>query len=226
MFLQKKKLNIVRHLTCWNYHILVTDTLYSSLALGIPRHLLMGTLLRQVTLYMTIFMDAVVMGWGRLLWHSFGRHMVIDRNTHLLGVHLLVHFFSLTGDSHVWGQKTALLWFTSKDRKIWSTALLKLAESLWIWASEHLWSLRAIHVPSLENRGTDLMSRGSPAPGEWRPQACWACSGKVEVDLCPPCPDSVLCKFLFFLTAHDDPHWHIRSPAKLCRTPELTILGS
>ncbi|CAK6973289.1 von Willebrand factor A domain-containing protein 5A-like [Scomber scombrus] len=37
-----------------------------------------------------------------------------------------------------------------------------MAENLWSWASEHLQSLRALHVPGLENRGADLVSRGSP----------------------------------------------------------------
>lgn len=33
-----------------------------------------------------------------------------------------------------------------------SAALLKLAESLWVLASEHLFALRAFHVPGLENK--------------------------------------------------------------------------
>lgn len=51
-----------------------------------------------------------------------------------------------------------------------SAALLRMVEDLWRRASEHLLSLKALHIPGLENRGADPMSRGSTPPDEWRPQ--------------------------------------------------------
>ena len=37
--------------------------------------------------------------------------------------------------------------------------MLTTAEELWLWASEVVLSLRALHIPGLENRGADLMSQ-------------------------------------------------------------------
>lgn len=37
-----------------------------------------------------------------------------------------------------------------------------LSENLWLWASEHLLSLKALHIPGLENRGANLIYRGNP----------------------------------------------------------------
>ena len=69
-----------------------------------------------------------------------------------------------------------------------STALLKMEENLLVWASEHLLSLRALHILGLENRGTNLMSRGSPLADEWvlHPkvvQQIWNQFRRAEVDL-------------------------------------------
>lgn len=48
--------------------------------------------------------------------------------------------------------------YINRQVGICSIALLKLAKSLWVWASKHLLSLRALHVPGLENRNANLMS--------------------------------------------------------------------
>lgn len=48
-----------------------------------------------------------------------------------------------------------------------STRLLRLPKNLWVWASNHLLSLRALHVPVLENKATDPMYRGGPFLDEW-----------------------------------------------------------
>ena len=44
---------------------------------------------------------------------------------------------------------------------------MSTAENLWLWASENVLSLKALHIPRRENRGADLMSRGGPLPDEW-----------------------------------------------------------
>lgn len=69
-----------------------------------------------------------------------------------------------------------------------STPLLKTVENLWLKASEHLMCLRALHIPGLQNRVTDHMSRGNPLPDEWSlhpdvVQQIWTRLGKAEVDI-------------------------------------------
>lgn len=49
--------------------------------------------------------------------------------------------------------------YINRHGGIRSAALSKLVENLWCWALEHLFSLRALHIPGLENKG-DLMSTG------------------------------------------------------------------
>ena len=57
--------------------------------------------------------------------------------------------------------------YINRQGGVRSAALLTTAEKLCLWASEVVLSLRALHIPGLENRGAELMSRGSPLPGEW-----------------------------------------------------------
>lgn len=45
--------------------------------------------------------------------------------------------------------------YINRQGRVQSTALLKLAEDVWLWALEHL-----------EYRGANLMTRGSPLPVE------------------------------------------------------------
>ncbi|KAK5889984.1 hypothetical protein CesoFtcFv8_013557 [Champsocephalus esox] len=78
--------------------------------------------------------------------------------------------------------------YINKHSGVRSAALLTTAEELWLWASEVVLSLRALHILELENRGADLMSRGGPLPGEWvlHPKVVkqiWAQFGRAEVDL-------------------------------------------
>ena len=50
-----------------------------------------------------------------------------------------------------------------------------MVENLLLWASEHLPSLRVLHILGPENRGVDLMSRGNPLADEWvlHPEVVW-----------------------------------------------------
>lgn len=45
---------------------------------------------------------------------------------------------------------------------------VETGRELWVWALEHSLFLRALHVPGLDNRGTDLMLRVGPLSDEWR----------------------------------------------------------
>ena len=78
--------------------------------------------------------------------------------------------------------------YINRQGGVRSAALLTTAEKLWLWASEVVLSLRALHIPGLENRRADLMWRGGPLPGEWvlHPEVVkqiWAQFGRAEVDL-------------------------------------------
>lgn len=42
------------------------------------------------------------------------------------------------------------------------------AVELWLWASTHLLSLKALHIAGIWNVGADLMCQGGPREGEWR----------------------------------------------------------
>lgn len=46
--------------------------------------------------------------------------------------------------------------YINRQGGVCSTALLKLAEDLWLWALEHL-----------DNGGANLMFRAGPLPDEW-----------------------------------------------------------
>lgn len=54
----------------------------------------------------------------------------------------------------------------NRQGRVHSTALWKLAENLWSWALEHQLFLRTLHVPGLQDTGTDLVSRDDPLPDE------------------------------------------------------------
>jgi len=70
-------------------------------------------------------------------------------------------------------------------------------------------SLSALHIPGLENRGADLMSRGGPLPGEWvlHPEVVkqiWAQFGRAEVDLFASRRNSH-CTLWFSMARRDNP---------------------
>lgn len=44
-----------------------------------------------------------------------------------------------------------------------------LVEDLWLWASEHLLFLKALHILGVKNRRSDLMSMVSQLPDECIP---------------------------------------------------------
>jgi len=78
--------------------------------------------------------------------------------------------------------------YINRQGGVRSVALLTAAENLWLWASQNVLSLRALHIPGRENGGADLMSRGGPLPDEWRlfPEVVrqvWTQFGRAEVDL-------------------------------------------
>ncbi|CAL9704266.1 unnamed protein product [Knipowitschia caucasica] len=116
---------------------------------------------------------------------------------HIQGQHVLVRTDSVTAASYV-----------NRQGGLGSVCLCKIAHQLWLWAQPKFLSLRAVHVPGLDNVAADLLSRGGPDPGSWRlhPQVVWAIWGRygqASVDLFASrqnahCP-------LFFSLGRDNP---------------------
>lgn len=164
---------------------------------GSPQHLLTGTPLGRVTSYTTVFTDASLKGWGgTCLGRAIGGVWPPGEERHINLLELqavflvLQHFSPLLEGRHVLvrtDNRTTVA-YINRQGGVHSAALLVMAENLWSWASEHLQSLRALHIPGLENGGADLMSRGGPLDDEWRlqpevVQQIWTRFGKATVDL-------------------------------------------
>ncbi len=76
---------------------------------------------------------------------------------HLQGRHVLVRTNSAVAAAYV-----------NRQGGLGSPHLCSLAHKLWTWACTWFLSLRAMQIPGPVNQGADLLSRGGPAPGEWR----------------------------------------------------------
>ena len=76
---------------------------------------------------------------------------------------------------------------------------LRVSEQLLTWAFQHFLSLRAVHLPSVQNSVADVLSHQGPPQGNWRlhpevVEMIWRRYGRAEVDVfasetsthCPP----------------------------------------
>jgi len=185
---------------------------------GSPDHLRRGSPLGRVTSYITVFMDAPGTGWGgTCLGRAIGGRWSLTETQHsnLLELRAVVlvlqHFKPLIRGRHVMvrSDNSTTVAYINRQGGVRSAALLTTAEKLWLWASEVVLSLRALHIPGLENRGADLMSRGGPLPGEWtlHPEVVkqiWAQFGTAEVDLFASRRNSH-CALWFSMALSDDP---------------------
>lgn len=77
------------------------------------------------------------------------------------------HFLTQVQGRNVRTDNSTMVAYINRQGGVRSAALMKIAEHLLVWGSEHLLSLRALHRPGLVNRGTNLMSRGGPLPDKW-----------------------------------------------------------
>ena len=105
--------------------------------------------------------------------------------------------------------------YINRQGGVRSAALLKIVENLLVWGSEHLLSLRALHVPHLVNRGTDVMLRGSSLLDEVV-QQIWNWFSRVEVDLFAS-GNNTCCLLWFFLTPQDEPPLGVDRGTVVCR---------
>ncbi|XDV39369.1 hypothetical protein PO909_008624 [Leuciscus waleckii] len=142
--------------------------------------------------------DASTSGWGALLEGRpfFGLWSEREKLQHInclemLAVHnALTRFCPHIKDQHVVVRldNTAVVSHINRQGGLKSTSLYRLAKRLLIWAQHNLRSLRAVHVPGLQNVGPDRLSRNKIPLGEWslHPQTVrllWERFGRAEVDL-------------------------------------------
>ena len=147
--------------------------------------------------YVTVFTDACPEGWGGVcraqsVWGAWPPDQVIHINVlELRTVYLVLnHFADMVRGQHVLvrSDNQATCCYINRQAGIRSLPLLVQARELLLWAHENLLSLRARHIPGVDNKGADLLSRGGPLPDEWRlnpalARELWARFGRAEIDL-------------------------------------------
>ena len=84
---------------------------------------------------------------------------------------------------------TTTMCYINKQGGLASPRLDALAHNLMLWCSSRLASIRALHVPGLQNSGADLLSRGRGRYEDWSlhevvvAREVWTRFGRLEVDL-------------------------------------------
>ena len=108
----------------------------------------------------------------------------------LLAVFLaLQHFEALILGCHVVVRTdNTTMCYVNKQGGLASPRLDALARDLTLWCDSRLASIKAIHVPGLQNSGADLLSRGRTRYEDWSlhplvARQVWARFGQPEVDL-------------------------------------------
>ncbi|XP_041934156.1 uncharacterized protein LOC121696989 [Alosa sapidissima] len=142
--------------------------------------------------------DASLTGWGAV-WEGLSARGVWPPSwtsehinvLELKAIHLaLQRFLPGLRSQHVLvrSDSTSAVYHVNHQGGTRSWRCLQVAEELLSWAWPRLASVRAVHVPSVENRAADIISRTGPLPGEWRlnPEVVsqvWAQYGTAQVDL-------------------------------------------
>ncbi|KAK7909311.1 hypothetical protein WMY93_013995 [Mugilogobius chulae] len=142
----------------------------------------------------------------RCVYHRVGRDVAKATGTRyvapeLAGEHInvlelmavqraLVHFRPFLSGRHVVirSDSTTVVHHINHLGGTRSVALMLLTRQLLVWAAPHFLSLRAMHIPGVQNVVADFLSRQSPLPGEWRLHSdvvddIWRAFGRAEVDL-------------------------------------------
>lgn len=183
-----------------------------------PHVLSAGAPLGKVTSHVTVYTDASLIGWGGMCHsHVVGGKWPQPPSLHINCLELstvlkvLKHFAPLLRDKHVLvrtDNMTAAA-YINRQGGVRSARLLEIARSLLLWAHANLRSIRALHIPGVQNRAADLMSRGGPSQNEWRlnstlTQELWDRFGESEIDLFAS-RENAQCALWFSLNARDEP---------------------
>ena len=144
---------------------------------GSPDHLRRWSPLGPVTSYITVFTDASGTGWGgtclgrAIVWRW---SLTETRHSNLVELRAVVlvlqHFKPLIQGRHVIvrNDNSTTVAYINRQGGVRSAALLTTAEKLWLWASEVVLSLRALHIPGLENRGATSCRGADPCQASGR----------------------------------------------------------
>ncbi len=143
----------------------------------------------------------------------------------LLAVFLaLRHFLPLLGKCHVLvrADNTTAVAYINREGGTRSVKLHRLAQSLLLWSSKHLLSLRTAHIPGTLKSGVDLLSRGNPLYGEWRLNSevllrVWERFSRASVDLFAS-HENAQCPLFFSLRCTGAP---VVKRAAVCFSPTL-----
>ena len=139
--------------------------------------LISGVPMGVVTSHKVITTDASRSGWGathegrsaRGLWTPALLEYHINY-LELMAIYLALKYFEpfLLG-CHVLVRtdNTAALYYLNKQGGLSSRVLDQLAREMTLWCLPRLRSIRASHVPGLQNGGADLLSRGEPRYEDW-----------------------------------------------------------
>lgn len=181
--------------------------------------LTVGVAIGTVTARKVITTDASLRGWGAThegrtvsgMWSSQMQLCHINY-LELQAVWLaLQHFLPLIRGQHVLVRtdNTTVVAYVNKQGGLRSHQLHMLAHRLIVWASSHVLSLKATHVPGLLNRGADLLSRGNPRYKDWKLHGgvvtqIWEKYGQAEVDLFASREDAQ-CHLYYSLTDQNAP---------------------
>ncbi|XP_066524828.1 uncharacterized protein [Hoplias malabaricus] len=183
------------------------------------RLLCQGSPIGRVLFRKVVSTDASLTGWGAVFDQLAvkGAWSLAQRSHHincleLLAVHLaLKHFLPVLCGQHVLVRtdNTTVVSYINRQGGTRSLPLLKLSQTLLLWSSLHLLSLRATHIPGHLNLGADLLSRGGPSAREWRisplvAMQIWDRFGRANVDLFAS-RENAHCPLFFSLTDHSAP---------------------
>ena len=157
-----------------------------------------GVKVGLVISWKVITTDASLTGWGGTHEGRFVRGLWDDdlKTAHINYLELMAvllalkHFEPLIRGYHVLirTDNTAALYYINKQGGLASPKLNQLARDLTLWCDSRLASIRASHVPGLQNSGADLLSRGKVWYADWslHPQVAsqiWGRFGHPVVDL-------------------------------------------
>ncbi|XP_014834349.1 PREDICTED: uncharacterized protein LOC106912030, partial [Poecilia mexicana] len=142
--------------------------------------------------------DASTTGWGASWQRQIARGTWSpqEKLQHINALELeavqraLRHFLPGLRRRHVlvWSDNTSVVFHINHQGGTRSIILLRLTQKLLTWAAPLFSSLRAAHIPGVQNVPADILSRGRPPPGEWRlhPEVVgviWEKYGIAAVDL-------------------------------------------
>ena len=136
-----------------------------------------GVSMGMVTSHKVVTTDASRSGWGATLEGRTARGLwtqaMLEYHINyleLMAIYLALKYFEpLLLGCHVLVRtdNTAALYYLNKQGGLSSRALDQLAREMTLWCLPRLRSIRASHIPGLQNGGADLLSRGEPRYEDW-----------------------------------------------------------